>query len=103
MNYFIESLYSLYPETVRTIGTDAFDANNNKITYDVAYVQDYADAMSCAAKAKNLLTLTDWTQANDCPLVNKAEFSAYRAAVRELAINPVTNPVFPELPSEQWN
>ena len=57
----------------------------------------------CTNQAKVLLNATDWTQANDCPLVNKAEFTAYRADVRELAINPVPNPVFPELPSEQWN
>jgi hypothetical protein len=57
----------------------------------------------CKSMAMGLLLSTDWTQANDCPLVNKAEFTAYRATVRALAINPVANPTFPELPTEQWN
>lgn len=57
----------------------------------------------CKSIAMGLLFATDWTQANDCPLVNKAEFTAYRATVRALAINPVANPTFPELPTEQWN
>lgn len=56
----------------------------------------------CKEQAMSKLTATDWTQVADCPLLNKSEFTAYRAAVRELAINPVANPVFPELPTEQW-
>ena len=57
----------------------------------------------CKLTAMGLLSSTDWTQVADCFLVNKADFTAYRATVRALAINPVANPVFPELPVEQWN
>jgi hypothetical protein len=65
--------------------------------------KDAIAKQNCTNQAKTILTATDWTQANDCPLVNKAEFTTYRATVRELAINPVANAVFPELPTEQWN
>ena len=57
----------------------------------------------CKSTAMSLLSSTDWTQIADCPLVNKADFTSYRATIRALAINPVPNPVFPELPTEQWN
>lgn len=103
MNYFIQAIYALYPQVVVTRGTEAFDAEGNQVQYDEAAVNIEAGKLSCKDTAKQLLQTTDWTQANDCPLVNKADFTAYRATVRELAINPVTNPVFPELPSEQWN
>jgi hypothetical protein len=103
MNYFIEALYNLYPQVVVTRGTEAFDVDGNEVQYDSVLVQEEADKQSCVSQAKTILNATDWTQANDCPLVNKAEFTTYRATVRELAINPIANAVFPELPSEQWN
>lgn len=101
-NYFIQAIYALYPQTATTIGDVAYDANGNVVECDPVAVQEEASKLSCADQAKAILTATDWTQAADCPLVNKAEFTAYRATVRELAINPVVNPTFPELPSEQW-
>lgn len=103
MNYFIQAIYALYPQVVGTKGTEAFDAEGNLVQYDSVLVQEEADKQSCVAQAKAMLTATDWTQVADCPLVNKAEFTTYRATVRALAINPVANPVFPELPSEQWS
>ena len=103
MNYFIQAIYALYPQVVTTRGTEAFDAEGNQVQYDPIAVQQEANKQSCVSQAKAILNATDWTQANDCPLVNKADFTAYRATVRALAINPVANAVFPELPVEQWN
>lgn len=100
--YFISALYVLYPQIVTTTGDVAYDAENNAVAYDPVAVQQEANKLSCADQAKAILTATDWTQAADCPLVNKAEFTDYRATVRALAINPVANAVFPELPTEQW-
>lgn len=102
MNYFTQAIYALYPQIAYTRGDEAFDLENNSVEYDPAAVQEEANKLSCADQAKAILTATDWTQANDCPLVNKAEFTTYRATVRALAINPVANAVFPELPVEQW-
>lgn len=64
--------------------------------------QEEVAKQKCKQQATSLLSATDWTQVADCPLVNKAEFTAYRATVRQLAINPVADAIFPELPSEQW-
>ena len=39
MNNFINALYKLYPQTVRTVGDDAFDVDGNPVIYDAAAVQ----------------------------------------------------------------
>lgn len=97
-----EAIFALYPQVVTIRDNVAYDADGNEVQYDTEVVNLEADKLSCKATAQQLLQTTDWTQAADCPLVNKAEFTAYRATVRELAINPVANPTFPELPTEQW-
>lgn len=53
-------------------------------------------------KAMQLLTETDWTQMPDVNLINKDEFTAYRAALRQIAINPQIDITWPTKPSEQW-
>jgi Phage tail assembly chaperone protein len=51
-----------------------------------------------------LLTETDWTQMPDVALVNKADFTAYRAELRAIAINPPVNvSEWPEKPEEIWS
>jgi hypothetical protein len=35
--------------------------------------------------------------------MNQAAFLAYRSTVRNLAVNPVANPVFPTMPTAQWS
>jgi len=64
----------------------------------------------CKQKASELLYETDWTTiadvanpANNPYLLNQTDFIAYRNAVRKLAVNPVTNPIFPTKPNEQWS
>jgi len=101
--YFTEAIYKLYPQVISIIGDIAYDADGNEVQYDTEAVNLEAGKLACKATAQQLLQATDWTQVADCPLVNKAEFTTYRATVRALAINPVANPVFPELPSEQWS
>jgi hypothetical protein len=53
--------------------------------------------------AATLLVDTDWTQVADVPLLNKQEFTDYRAAVRAIALNPTVEATFPTLPVEQWS
>lgn len=64
----------------------------------------------CKKQASELLYATDWTTipdvanpANNPYLMNQADFIAYRNLVRQLAVNPVANPVFPDKPTEQWS
>ena len=61
----------------------------------------------CKIQAQALLQATDWSTLSDVTtgtpkLTNQADFLAYRSQVRALAINPVINPTFPTLPTEQW-
>lgn len=53
--------------------------------------------------AEDMLSATDWTQVADVPLLNKQDFTDYRASVRAIALNPPVQATFPELPAEQWN
>jgi hypothetical protein len=65
----------------------------------------------CKATAQGILSNTDWTSIADVGdptksnpyLVNQAAFISYRSTVRNLAVNPVVDPVFPTAPTEQWS
>lgn len=63
------------------------------------------------AQASSLLLATDWIEspsvsssANKPYLLNTAEFIAYRAALRAIAVDPPTTPVatWPTPPAKQW-
>jgi hypothetical protein len=55
-------------------------------------------------QAEKLLQETDWSQMPDVALLNKQEFTDYRAVVRAIAVNPPTTPVeFPNKPQELWS
>ena len=65
----------------------------------------------CKATAQYILGATDWTSVSDVGdptksnpyLVNQAEFIAYRSIIRNYAVNPISDPVFPIQPTEQWS
>ena len=65
----------------------------------------------CKATATGILSNTDWTSIADVGdptksnpyLVNQAAFISYRSTVRNLAVNPVVDPVFPTAPTEEWS
>ena len=65
----------------------------------------------CKSTATNILSQTDWTAIPDVSdplksnpyLENQAEFVAYRSTVRNYAVNPVVDPVWPTPPTEQWS
>ena len=56
----------------------------------------------CYITACALLTQTDWTQIPNSTLLNVAAFTTYREQVRQYALNPVADPVWPIKPTEQW-
>jgi hypothetical protein len=107
----IQSLLQLYPQVATIRGDEAFDANDNQVTYDAAAVDEQALKIACKAQAVALLQETDWTTIPDVAdpaastpyLMNQAAFAAYRSQVRALAVNPVANPVFPAQPTEEWS
>ena len=57
---------------------------------------------NCKSKAKELLVASDWSVLSDINIINSAEFIAYRALLRELVINPVTDPTYPTEPKPVW-
>ena len=109
--YFIQAIYILYPQVVSTNNEEAFDAEGNIVEYDSVVVQEEADKLSCADQAKAILNATDWTSIADVGnpemanpyLVNQAAFIAYRSTIRNYAVNPVTDPIWPTQPTEQWS
>jgi hypothetical protein len=68
-----------------------------------APTDDYLKAR-CKSQAKSRLAETDFCELPSVRAVitNGEEMDAYRTAVRALAINPVTNPTFPERVIAVW-
>ena len=106
-----QAVFQLYPTVVTIRGDVAYDANNNEVSYDLAAVDAQAAKDSCKAQATTILNATDWTSIADVGdptksnpyLVNQAAFISYRSTVRNLAVNPVVDPVFPTAPTEEWS
>ena len=75
------------------------------------YVEPIATAQENKDKASLLLSQTDWVNEPDVydttvnpHLLNRDEFITYRAALREIAVNPVDGNVeFPIKPTAQWS
>lgn len=65
----------------------------------------------CKSQAQFILSSTDWSSIADVGdpaksnpyLVNQSEFIAYRSTIRNYAVNPVADPVWPTPPVEQWS
>ena len=110
MNNFIEAIYKLYPQTVRTVGDDAFDVDGNPVIYDAAVVQLESEKMTNAQTAVGILNSTDWASISDVGspsnnpyLGNQAEFIAYRNVIRAIAVYPPAGQVtWPTAPTEIW-
>ena len=109
--YFIDAIFLLYSQVTVVRGDEAFDAEGNEVSYDPVAVQAEANKLDCKAQAKAILQSTDWTSIGDVGnpqmsnpyLVNQAAFIAYRSTIRNYAVNPVENPVWPVQPTEQWS
>jgi hypothetical protein len=109
--YFIQAIYILYPQVTVIRGDVAYDANGNEVPYDSVAVQAEANKLDCKAQATYILQTTDWTSIADVAdpalsnpyLMNQADFVAYRSTIRNYAVNPVVDPVWPTAPTEQWS
>lgn len=96
------ALYKLYPNVVRTVGDEAFDADGNQVQYDLAAVTAQAQKDACKAQAKALLAASDWSVLPDVGLSNQDAFVFYRLNLRNLVINPVADAVFEAEPKPVW-
>ena len=84
MNYFSSAIYALYPQVVRTVGDDAFDADGNPVAYDRQAVEAKAALMQAqqqrsAAYAAESDPLFFKAQAGE---VGQAEWLAKREEIR---------------------
>jgi hypothetical protein len=89
---------------------DIAQPTEEAINAEIASIDANQPLVNCKNQASKLLYETDWTTipditntANDPYLTNQADFIAYRNAVRKLAVNPVSDPVFPPVPTAQWS
>lgn len=98
-----QAIYKLYPTIVRTVGDAAYDADGNEVAYDLALVTEQAQKDACKAKAKALLTASDWSVLPDVGLANQDAFVFYRLNLRNLVINPVADAVFEAMPEPIWS
>ena len=109
----VTALQSLRPNALWSLVGDQY-ANLNwideiqikptfeEIQDEIAKQELQAPLIACKEKAKELIAAVDWSQYPDVHLVNKDEFTAYRAVIRQLILNPVANPVFPSEPKPVW-
>ncbi len=58
---------------------------------------------NCKNIAKQLISNSDWAVLPDVNLSNKSDFESYRSQLRNLILNPVESPVFPEEPQPIWS
>lgn len=96
-------------------GIEWLDQNQTKPTQeevDAEFVRLTAQEPlnDCKKKASELLYATDWTTIPDVAnpsdsnpyLINQREFMTWRSEIRQLAVNPVADPVWPTQPTPQW-
>jgi len=79
MIYFTDVIYKLYPQVVRTVGTDAYDESGNEVSYDAQAVQTYIDNHAYIAKRQaEYPPITDYL--DGVVKGNQAQIDAYIAA-----------------------
>ena len=61
----IQAIYKLYPQVVRTVDDEAFDADGNQVTYDLALVQAEQAAEAKRQEALAYLSQTDYMMTAD--------------------------------------
>lgn len=57
----------------------------------------------CKSESKKRIENCDWSVLPDVNISNKSEFENYRSQLRNLILNPVEDPIFPEEPQPIWS
>ena len=84
-------------------GDTVYTVQVAEMTTEEIAAQEASKKAKVKAQAMDLLSATDWTQMPDVDLVNKADFTAYRASLRTIALNPpVEVTEWPVKPEEVW-
>lgn len=81
------------------------DTTGKPILVDMTNSNDSFLLNQCKKQAKKLLKYTDYSQLGDVSndIKNIEEFVSFRKKIRQLMLNPVKNPEFPEIPTPVWN
>ena len=58
---------------------------------------------NCKHEAKKRISNSDWAVLPDVNISNKSDFENYRSQLRNLILNPVEEPIFPEEPQPIWS
>lgn len=77
----IASIYKLYPQVVRTVGDEAFDADGNLVAYDLDLVKAEQAAEAKRQEALAYLASTDYMMTADYDK-DTTEVKVLRAAAR---------------------
>ena len=116
---YVDAIWSIYKDTPNItysmVGND-YDTliwetpnvakpTQSELDAEIALLTEQQAKQDCKEKASALLYETDWTTipdvadpANSPYLTNQAEFIAWRNQIRQLAVNPIVDPVFPPTP-----
>lgn len=77
----IQAIYKLYPQVVRTVGDEAFDADGNLVAYDLDLVKAEQASEAKRQEALAYLASTDYMMTADYDK-DTTEVKVLRAAAR---------------------
>lgn len=77
----IKAIYKLYPQVVRTVGDEAFDADGNLVAYDLDLVKQEQALEAKRMEAQAYLDKTDYKMSSDYDK-DTTEVKVLRAAAR---------------------
>jgi hypothetical protein len=97
--------------TLEWFSTDIAKPTEQEVNDEIINLDLQSPFAACKKQATTLLYETDWTTIADVAdptksqpyLLNQPDFTAYRSALRQLAVYPVASPVWPVKPAEQWS
>jgi len=91
--------------TLQWFSTDVAKPTAEEVANKIAQLNNQAPFDACKTEAVRLLAETDWAFVGDMgnQLVNQADFGEYRKQLRALAVNPVSDPVWPVKPIAVWS
>lgn len=98
--FYHNAVRKLNPSVVNMRGAEAFDSNNNSVSYDVSAAETEAKYGSLRQKRNQLLAETDYLALSDVTMSDKMQ--TYRQALRDLPANTSdpANPVWPTKPGD---
>ena len=76
----MKAIYALYPQTVKTVGTDAFDKDGNQITIDLTQVNAWVDPEAYKAKRQQAYP----SIADQLDLMYHGGYDAWKAAIQSV-------------------